>query len=53
MDLARAREAEIDRAAIMPEEMENFSECFITERRQKLRLFPKLARINSPGDYQH
>ena len=30
MDLARARGLEIIERAIMPEEMENFSECFIT-----------------------
>ena len=30
MDLARARRVEIIERAIMPEEMENFSECFIT-----------------------
>ena len=30
MDLARARGLEIVERAIMPEEMENFSECFIT-----------------------
>ena len=53
MDLARARGLEIVERAIMPEEMENFSECFITGTAAEVTPVSKSARINLPQRHQH
>ena len=51
MDLARARELEIIERAIMPEEMENFSECFITGTAAEVTPVSEIGPYKfTPGD---
>ncbi len=51
MDLARARGLEIIERAIMPEEMENFSECFITGTAAEVTPVSEIGPYKfNPGD---
>lgn len=51
MDLARARGLEIIERAIMPEEMENFSECFITGTAAEVTPVSEIGPYKfTPGD---
>ena len=51
MDLARARGLEIVERAIMPEEMENFSECFITGTAAEVTPVSEIGPYKfTPGD---
>ena len=51
MDLARARGLEIIERAIMPEEMENFSECFITGTAAEVTPVSEIGAYKfTPGD---
>jgi len=51
MDLARARGLEIIERAIMPEEMENFSECFITGTAAEVTPVSEIGPYEfTPGD---
>ena len=51
MDLARARDLEIVERAIMPEEMESFSECFITGTAAEVTPVSEIGPYKfTPGD---
>lgn len=51
MDLARARGLEIIERAVMPEEMENFSECFITGTAAEVTPVSEIGPYKfTPGD---